>query len=306
MDVIENWNFLNNRIKEKNEDMIPPLMQVHMEAFNDLRRSGHLLSVNGKSISEIASTVSPDERLQLIGQIGNSLVKRSQENMFSINMKIDLADNFPNCIFITVAAILENLEGGIELMLNGEKMTITCEYNTVEGADDPLGKLLPILMNVYTWVDIVCKPSVKEPIQQQPKYVDVLKASKIVKVKSVTKIDVMRTVFSGTVMRGKVCVGDILVITDEAGKLLCNEGIAKVIVLNQKTVAEVNERQEIDEILVTVEIPQGTYNGLYLIGKERTEQNKKSNEEAITDDKIAKKENDKNNNGFFTRLFKKK
>ena len=54
MDVRENWNQLNQRIKEENETIIPSLFQIHMGAFEDLRKSGHLITANGQPANFLA------------------------------------------------------------------------------------------------------------------------------------------------------------------------------------------------------------------------------------------------------------
>ena len=308
MDIIENWNFLNSRMKEENSEIIPELMQVHMESFNDLRKSGYLLSMGDKKISEIAPTISPEERLQLIGAIGNSLVKRNQNDLFSWTMNIDLADAFPNCVFIAIAAILENLEGGINLVLKDKKMVTTCIYSTTEGANDPLGKLLPLLSKIFSWVDIVCKKNtVKAPEPQAARYADVQKAHVVIKAESVTKIDVMRTAFSGVVERGEIKKGDALIVTDGEGKILCNEGVVLLLVTDKHPVSAVKEHKRIDEMLVAVEIPKGTYNGLFLISEKPTDTGKESNEITEQPKDCAKADaEDNKKRGFFSKLFGKK
>lgn len=312
MDIIENWNFLNSRMKEENSEIIPELMQVHMESFNDLRKSGYLLSMGDKKISEIAPTISPEERLQLIGAIGNSLVKRNQNDLFSWTMNIDLADAFPNCIFIAIAAILENLEGGINLVLKDKKMVTTCIYSTTEGADDPLGKLLPLLSKIFSWVDIVCKKNtVKAPEPQVAQYADVEKAHTVIKVESVTKIDVMRTAFTGVVAKGEIKTGDTLIVTDGKGQILCNEGVVLLLVTDKHPVSAVKEQQRIDEMLVAVEIPKGTYNGLLLIDGKVSSKNKTVDEKTEVANSLPKEENKEDSNeksglfSFLKRKFKK-
>lgn len=306
MDIIGNWNLLNSRMKEENNEMLSALMQVHMESFNDLRRSGHLLSMGEKKISEIAPTISPEERLQLIGAIGNSLVKRNQNNLFSWTMNIDLADAFPNCIFIAIAAILENLEGGINLILKDKKMVTTCIYTTTEGADDPLGKLLPLLAKAYSWVDLVCKKNtVKATEPQASQYADIQKAHAVIKVESVTKVDVMRTAFSGVVARGEIKTGDVLIVTDGNGQILCHEGVVLLLVADKHPVSEVKEQQRIDEMLVAVEIPKGTYNGLLLIDGKVNSKNKMEDEKTETANNLPQKDGSNGKGGLFS-FFKRK
>ena len=267
MDVIENWNLLNERMQSENPQMISKLLQVHMGAFDDLRKSGHLLNIGGKKVSEIAPLISPEERLELIAQIGSSLVNITGD-MFTKTMKIKLADNFPNCIYILIAAILENLEGAINVILQDKKMIIQCVYDTIDGNNDPLGKILPSLAEIFTWVEIVPQPNTIKPAPAPKRPVITRENAKTVFVaESVARIDTMRTGFTGKLIKGSICSKrDALTVTDGSGNVLCNEGIVLAIFADGHEIQKVEAGERIDEMCVAVEIPNGSYQGILLVG----------------------------------------
>lgn len=152
------------------------------------------------------------------------------------------------------------------------------------------------------------KSTEKAHEQQAPQYTDIQKSSMVVRADPVTKIDVIRTVFLGMLVKGKIAVGDVLNVTDGTGRILCNEGVVMKIIMDKRSVSEVKEQQQIDEILVAVEIPKGTYNGLFLIDGKLTLKSKTEDEKTEASNNLPKEENKKDNNeksGLFS-LFKHK
>lgn len=47
MDIIENWDLLNGRMKEEKPEMISKLLPIHMRMFNDLRNNRFSLKLGG-------------------------------------------------------------------------------------------------------------------------------------------------------------------------------------------------------------------------------------------------------------------
>lgn len=169
MDVIENWNLLNERTKEESAELTARLFQIHMGVFDDLRKSGHMLKVGDQPVSELLTTMHAPERLTLAGDIGCGLIN-AQGDLFAKQFSIQLADYFPNCVFVALAAIFENLEGGFNVLYPDRKMTVVCAYDTLSGNDDPLGKMLPLIEKCYPWVSLsaeVCQT--EPPAEKQPK-----------------------------------------------------------------------------------------------------------------------------------------
>ena len=72
-EIIKNWNLLNKRMNEEKPTPVPALMKIHIGAFDDVRKNSNKLRMNGKSISEIAPTLSAEQRLELAGEIGRAM-----------------------------------------------------------------------------------------------------------------------------------------------------------------------------------------------------------------------------------------
>ena len=302
MDVIENWNLLNARMQSENPQMISKLLQVHMGAFDDLRKSGHLLKVGEKKVSEIAPLISPEERLELIAQIGSSLVNITGD-MFSKTMKIKLADSFPNCIFIFIAAVLENLDGSLNVAFPDKKMKCTCVYDTAAGKDDPLGKILPSLAEIFPWTEIVLQQNIIKPSPATKRTaIPQANAKTVFVAESVARIDTMRTGFTGKLIKGSICSKrDALTVTDGSGNVLCNEGIVLAIFADGHEIQKAEAGERIDEMCVAVEIPNGSYQGILLVGG----YNHPSKEEnSIQTDETRNNEHGKHQN-IISKLFSK-
>ena len=111
----------------------------------------------------------------------------------------------------------------------------------------------------------------------------------------VTRIDVMRTAFGGTVKKGTIKTGDTLTVTDGSGKVLCDEGVIRIMASGGKVITQAETGQHIDEMLLTVEIPKGTYNGIRLVSTRAP-----SAPAASNSGNVNTKEKKK---GFFAKLF---
>ena len=277
MDVRENWEQLNQRIREENAASIPDLFRIHMGAFEDLRKNGHMITANGQPVNILAHTITPDERFSLACQIGRSLIDAHSETVsgrLTEICAIQKADFFPNCIAIALGAILENIHPG----LPGMKMTVLCNYDTINGSDDPLGKNLSVLESCFPWAAFQLNATEKE--QPKPENNPVLPLNQmntLFQADAIAKIDTARTNFSGRVIRGEIREGDVLNVTDGDGQQICPPGVVKAIFLkdrveNGKVVAEqspiLHENQRADSLLVAVEIPKGSYSGILLSKEE--------------------------------------
>lgn len=311
MDIIENWNDLNSRIKNENPELVKKLFQIHMGAFEDLRRSGHMLDVNDKPVSELAPTLRPQERLALAGDIALSLISvQGDLSLFNKSFLIELADYFPNCIFIVLTAILENLEGTINEVYPDKKVAVLCEYDTASGNNDPLGKVLPLIEDCYSWVSLSTEVHpTKAPESKPPRFIPIDQSSLFFISDQATKIDTMRTAFGGTIHRGNIKKGDVLNVIDGTGKVLCHNGIVLKIYIKGQECNQADKNQHIDEMCLAVEIPAGDYPGIFLVDGDKTlassnqmDQHSKSAQEseppATATPKTGKK-------GFWSKLFKK-
>lgn len=264
MDIIENWNLLNSRISRETPEAAVDLVRIHMGAFDDLRKSGHMIKIDGKPVSHMTPIMPAEERLQLAGNIGRSQI---DADIDPLNMKfvIQNADYFPNCIFIALAAIIENLDGGINTLIPDSKIPVNCDYETIDGNNDPLGKILPLLERYYPWISLSATEQKKEaPAPPPPRCIPLESSHLLFKVETIAKIDTMRTCFSGTVIRGSIHTGDILNIVDTSGKVLCPEGTVLLMAADMKKIDQVPEKQHVDELLLSAEIPPGSYNGILL------------------------------------------
>lgn len=151
MDIIENWNLLNDRMKEEKPELIIKLFPIHMGMFDDLRNNRFSLKIGDKLLDEIIAGITPQQKMDLAADIGRSMICGSGD-LFSKTFKIQNAEYFPNCIFIVIAAIIENLEGGFDSLYPDKKMKIDCCYEI--NKTDSLGNILPILEECYSWIEL--------------------------------------------------------------------------------------------------------------------------------------------------------
>ena len=321
MDVRENWDQLNRRIKEENEAMIPSLFQIHMGAFEDLRKSGHMITANGQPVNILAHTISPDERFSLACQIGRSLIEAHSGTLnggLAEICVIQKANYFPNCIAIALGAILENIRPG----LPGMKMTVLCNYDIIKGNDDLLEKNLSVLKPCFPWAVFQLKATEKEPLQPvSAPVIPLSQMNTLFQTDEIAKIDTSFTSFSGKVVRGEIREGDVLNVTDGAGQQICPPGVVRAIFLKDRIedgkvagerIPVLNKDQHADSLLVAVEIPKGSYKGIVLSKKEGT--NKTEKPAGVGDLNTASKPSSSeedcaantSKSSFFSRLFGKR
>lgn len=310
MDIIRNWNHLNSRIKKENPELVKKLFQIHMGCFDDLRRSGHMIKASGKPVSELAPMIQPQERLILAGNIGQNLVK-PQGDLFNMELSIDLADYFSNCIFIALTAMLEDMREKIHVMYPDKRVAVVCKYETASGNNDPLGKVLPLVEQCFSWVSLTSEVHLSGPVKTSPpRYISRDQSSLFFTSDKVTKIDTMRTVFAGTIRRGSIQKGDVLNVTDSTGKVLCHEGIVMKIYVKGQEYNRVNENQHIDEMCLAVEIPNGDYPGIFLIDGDKTlalsKQMSQQDKSAQKSEPLDTAPSQTSKKGFWSKLFKGK
>ena len=287
MNVVDNWNTLNARMKEENKEVIAGLFQIHMGAFDDLRKNGHQITADGQPASILAAKLEPKDRFSLASQIGRSLIEGNTgtiNNALAEICTIQHADLFPNCIAIALGAMLENIHHGSPK----GKMPVMFIYEKIKGNDDPLIDKLRVLEPCFPWA--VFRMNVKEkerPIPVQAPVLPLDQMAVLYKADSVFKIDLGRTGFSGSVIRGEIHKGDILTVTDGKGKQISPTGIVmdlsiKDRIENNEVVSEkaetVTEGQHLDCLLLAVEIPKGSYNGIMLCRKNAHEKESNSDQ----------------------------
>ena len=263
-ELVENWNLLNSREKN-NKELVQCLFQIHTGAFDDLRIGGNFLTAGDTKISEIAAIVDAQQRFQIAVALGRAMIEvQGKPELFHKCFAIKAADLVPNCIFIALAAMIENLEGAINRLYPDKKMEVVCEYETISGLDDPLGKRLPLIEKCYPWVTLTTKTVIKEPKPGIPRYIPNEKTSLVFFVDRIRKIDTMRTCFSGTIQRGTIREGDVLNVIDNFGKVLCPEGVVRGIYTKGMRL-EAALGMHIDELILTTEIPVGDYSSIFLV-----------------------------------------
>ena len=311
MEIIENWNLLNKRINNENPKLTESLFPIHMGAFEDLRKSGHMLRLNGTPVSQLAPAISAKERLDLAGNIGRSLIQ-AEGDLHNKRFLIKHADYFPNCIFIALAAIFENMDGVFDVRFPGQKMNVVCEYHTVPGNSDPLGKLLPLVEKCYPWVALSPKVHQSEPPEAKaPRFIQMNQSSLIFAANRVAKIDTMRTAFTGTIQRGEIKKGDVLNVIDSSGKVLCHEGLVLAIYANSQEINKAEANQRVDEVGLAVELPAGDYTGILLVDGDKKLASNQMNQNSVgkvtvsSADHISEKQSSKKKTRFWEKLFKK-
>jgi hypothetical protein len=273
LNIRKRWDDLNARMNEENKDAAPGLFQIHMGAFDDLRKNGHRVMADGKPASVLAATLDPQSRLSLACTIGRRLVSAhggTDHGNPAIICVTDQADFLPNCAAIGLAAILQSLHPG----LPGTKLVVCCSYDTFTGNGDPFGKNLKTLALCFSWAEFRVQPAEKEP--PRPAEAPVLPLDRMAvlfRADGVFKIAPGRTGFSGTVLRGEIRKGDILTVTDGRGQQIFPSGVVMNLALkdrfeNGKAVSETSETvtpgQHLDCLLLGAELPKGTYNGMML------------------------------------------
>lgn len=298
MDIVGNWQLLLGRIN--NAELQKQLLQIHMGAHDELRRAGNAIKANGRTVSEIAAEMKPEQRIHLIGDIGRSMINASGD-ILDQEFRINAADILPNCIFIALAAIIENLEG-IQMLHGGNKHPIKCVYETVSAYGDPFGKLLPVLGQCYDWIEIKTEVTTKEPpAPPKPRYVNADDAKVLFQATGCARIDVMRTVFKGQVKRGTIRKAGRVYLIDASGRVITGPGIVLTMFSERSEISEAAEGKTVDELCVTLEIPKGTYDGLFLV---------EADEAMLRDEPAGKsipthtEENTREKQGLFGRLLK--
>ncbi len=105
MDIVGKWQLLMDKTQKgylKSE-----LLRITEAAHDELNTCYNEIKIEGKSVSELAASADSDQRIRLIGEIGKSLI--TVDGSFNNpKFKIKLNDAMPNCIFIALAAIMEN------------------------------------------------------------------------------------------------------------------------------------------------------------------------------------------------------
>ena len=273
MHVRENWNRLCAQMKDKNPEISQAIFRIHMSAFDDLRKNGHRITANGQPASIVAASLPPNERFTLVCDLGRQMITASTaviNGRFGEKCVIRYADHFPHCIFIGLAAIL----GGIGSGMPGQKLPVTCEYETEEGSGDPLGALLPTLQACFPWAEVrQCAHAVKARAQAPAPTLSPNGMEALFVVNGAQRVDVGRASFSGTVTRGCIRKSDVLHVADRSGRQIAPDGLVMAIYPKDradggKTRAEEADSaqagQHVDSLLLATEMPVGSFNGILL------------------------------------------
>ena len=273
METYDNWQRLNARMKEEDAAATVPLFQIHMGAFDDLRKNGHRIQADGKPVSVLAPTLSAQDRFQLACSIGRSLIDAQAgivNGGFAETCAVRQADFFPHCIAIALGAILEGLHPGQPV----QKTAVLVEYETFKGNGDPLGQLLPGLEPCFPWAVFRVEAKETDPPAPAPAaFLPLDKMKTLFRADGLQKIDTGRASFSGTLLRGSVRKGDVLNVTDARGQRLCPPGVVLDILLKDRVeegrpVVEkagvLTAGMQADSLFVAVEVPRGSYQGILL------------------------------------------
>ena len=273
MEVTENWKRLNERMNQENKAAIPALFQVHMGAFDDLRKNGDRIAVDGKSVLALAPTLSPEARFALACRIGRDLIEARSgidNGRPAEYCEIRQADFFPHCIAIALGAILENIHPGFP----GGTTSVICHYETFGDGGGPLSAAIGALKPCFPWAEFQLEAARKEP--QQPVKAPALvldRMGTLFRADGIVRIDVGRTSLSGSVVRGTVRKGDVMNVTDPDGQRLSPPGVVTAIFLkdrveNGRPIAEttyaLDAGQHADSLLIAVDIPRGADSGIVL------------------------------------------
>ncbi|MGI6635642.1 MAG: hypothetical protein ACOX7B_10775 [Christensenellales bacterium] len=271
MNTIENWKLLMQRMQAEKNPVIVRLSQIHMGAFDDLKKQGHLVKMNQQPISEQLIDMDADERLELAGSVGGLLTKSEQKGITEAVFNIQSADEFPHCIFIHIAAVIEHLDI-IEGVLSPDvKMNVVCNYTTSAGKDNPLGLILPVLETCFPWIAVKDNAYLQAgPDPEKPKIIPLQASSVIFAAEKTNEVGTMRTVFTGMLYKGTIHVRDTLNVTDVHGNVLTREGQVLLIVVDGKPTQLANAGQRIDELCLALEIPRGKYEGILLLDSFKT------------------------------------
>ena len=149
MDVMQNWEKLNSRLKEENPELAAGIFDIQGKAMNELIESGSLLAISGETVGQLAARKSPKERYELTGEVGRYLLDfKPGEGMGNYIMKISDADAFPGCIAIAMSAILENFNGKIR------RMKINCRYSTKNSEKDKMGEYINKVFDCYPFAEL--------------------------------------------------------------------------------------------------------------------------------------------------------
>ena len=261
-------NAIKTRWKDLSSDdpkLAGVLMEIHMGAFDDLRKNGHRITVSGKPASEVMPGMSPEDRLTLACAVGSGLIQRQQapaaQGVMGLQFSISMADLFPHCIAIAFCAILDQISPG-PLPI---RFSVICSYKTARGSGDPLGTLLREAAPLFPWAQVSVQPEEEAPPEPEKlPVIDLNRMNTLIMVRKSVRVDVARTAFIGRVFRGSLKKGGILNVTDEKGQALCQPGPVLLIVSGGKPVEEVRGGAAIDEMLVAVDLPQGVPSTVFL------------------------------------------
>lgn len=269
MDIIENWNLLNERTKEEHPELIEFLFKTHMGSFDELRANGNTISINGKPIAQITNGMSGNDKLEFIANICRQMVNAEGE-LFEKNFIIKYAEQFPNGIFIVIAAIIENLEGSFNVIYPDKKLNLSFAYETSEEGLGILGEKLEKLSTYYPWVQVKLNTHIRSIAKQslENRYVDLQSYKTIFMCQDVNWIDNMRTDYIGNIEKGVINYNDQLLVVDGSGRIICDESTVLSIICKGTKYYNAKKDNNIYEIVLSNELPKGSYNGILLIRKD--------------------------------------
>ena len=149
MQTEETWLQILEKVRN-NKALYSKLVNIHIGAISNIRENGDKLLI-AKNINGLKK----EETLKIIREIGNTLISSWPTSPFDMYFSLNLTDNFPNCVFVVLILFLFNLDGVITENPD-EKIPIHIKYKTNE-EKDTFGSLLPLISEVYPWVEVSVK-----------------------------------------------------------------------------------------------------------------------------------------------------
>ena len=260
MDTIKNWKALLESMKTRDPGVEQRLEEIQAGTIAEMRKWS-------KKASSPDSGPGTEQDLMLAAVLGMAMVQ-PQGSGRPTNLAILCPEKVPNCIFMTVSAILEEMDHSAADLLqqSGGKWPVICSYALPDEMSSPLEKMLPLLEQCYPWCSMDVRPIRKKPGQSTPEgYIPLDSSGLLIDTDTVSALDFTQMTFSGRVQRGCIRKGDKVNAVDASGKILCPEGKVLALYAGAEEISQAEKNEYVDKICVAIEIPDGDYVGVFLV-----------------------------------------